>query len=141
MTHKLTISEIGGNFLGVEYLQTKIITEINRLRSLYFAKNDFFFESIYMSSSLVNIVSDSKLFSASIYDTSLYTITHSAEEERPVGILSNMQVYMDHSLKRNQIKISINKAKSRDLKIKTILENIEGEKVFEVFIEVDSDLI
>jgi hypothetical protein len=135
--HKLTISEIGGNFLGVEYLQNKIITEINKLRNMYFKQNDFFFESIYMPTSLINIISDSKFFNASIYDSSLYL----GEEERPVGILSNMQVYMDHTLKRNQIRISINKSRSRELKIKTILENIEGEKVFEIFIEVDSDLI
>jgi hypothetical protein len=137
MIHKLTISEIGGNFLGVEYLQNKIITEINKLRNMYFKQNDFFFESIYMPASLINIISDSKFFNASIYDSSLYL----GEEERPVGILSNMQVYMDHTLKRNQIRISINKSMSRELKIKTILENIEGEKVFEIFIEVDSDLI
>jgi len=135
--HKLTISEIGGNFLGVEYLQNKIITEINKLRNVYFKQNDFFFESIYMPTSLINIISDSKFFNASIYDSSLYL----GEEERPVGILSSMQVYMDHTLKRNQIRISINKSRSRELKIKTILENIEGEKVFEIFIEVDSDLI
>jgi hypothetical protein len=90
-----------------------------------------------MPASLINIISDSKFFNASIYDSSLYL----GEEERPVGILSNMQVYMDHTLKRNQIRISINKSMSRELKIKTILENIEGEKVFEIFIEVDSDLI
>lgn len=137
MIHKLTISEIGGNFLGVEYLQNKIITEINKLRNVYFKQNDFFFESIYMPTSLINIISDSKFFNASIYDSSLYL----GEEERPVGILSSMQVYMDHTLKRNQIRISINKSRSRELKIKTILENIEGEKVFEIFIEVDSDLI
>ena len=137
MIHKLTISEIGGNFLGVEYLQNKIITEINKLRNVYFKQNDFFFESIYMPTSLINIISDSKFFNASIYDSSLYL----GEEERPVGILSSMQVYMDHTLKRNQIRISINKSMSRELKIKTILENIEGEKVFEIFIEVDSDLI
>lgn len=137
MVHKLVISEIGGNFLGVEYLQNKIITEINKLRSLYFKKNDFFFESIYMPTSLINIISDSKFFNAAIYDDSVYL----GEEDRSIGILSNMQLYTDHSLKRNQIKISINKSKLRDLKIKTILENIDSGKVFEIFIEVDSDLI
>jgi len=133
MIHKLVIPEIGGNFLGVEYLQSKIITEINKLRNQYFKKNDFFFESIYMPTSIINIISDSKFFNALVYDHD--------EEERPIGILSNMQVYTDHSLKRNQIKISINKSKLRDLKIKTILENIEDAKIFEIFIEVDSDLI
>ena len=89
------------SYKGLSYLQRKLITKIIYFRNLYFSKNDFLFDSIYLSTPLTNIIAYSSYFNATIYNDSLYL----GEEERPIGIISDMQVYVDHNLKRNQILI------------------------------------
>lgn len=135
MIHKLEIKEKGGAFYGLGYLQSCIITEINKLFTIYQVKNNFPFDSIYMPATIINILSDSKFFHVIAYDDSL------DEEIRPIGVISNMLVYNEFDMKRNQIKLRVNKDKMRNLKIENIISNNENNLLFEIILEIDSDLI
>lgn len=132
MIHKLTIQEKGGTFHGLKYMQNKIITEINKIRQLYFGQE---LNSIYMSSSLFNIISDSSHFHVEMPSIGL------DERHTMMGILAGMTVYIDISLNRNQIKLSLTKGQMRESKIDSILDDNNMSKIFEVIIEIDSDLI
>ena len=57
-----------------------------------------------------------------------------------MGTLSGLIVYIDISLNRNQIKLSLTKGQIRESKIDIILASNKS-KIFEIIIEVDSDLI
>jgi hypothetical protein len=135
MIHKLEIKEKGGAFHGLSHLQLRIITEINRLSALYSIKNGFSFDSIYMPHTIINIISDSRHFHVIAYDDSLN------EESRPIGVISGMSVYMGFDLKRTEIKLCLSKDKSRNLKIENIISKDHNSLIFEIVIEVDSDLI
>jgi hypothetical protein len=86
-----------------------------------------------MPSTIVNIMSDNKNFHNIAYDDSLNN------DNQPVGVICNMLVYHEFNIKRNQIKLSINKDKMRDLKISSIISN--EDKLFEIILEIDTDLI
>ena len=129
MIHKLEIREKEGAFFGLSYLQNKITTEITRIRNIYKQSNGFLFDRIHISTALFNILSDSKQF---------HII---ADEDDAVGVIGGMHVYIDFSIPRNKIRLALGKTQTRDLKINAILDKDESEKIFDVIIEVDSDLI
>ena len=131
MIHKLTIQEPGGAFHGLKYLQSKIITEVNRIKTISLMEG-ISFNTIHISSVLFNILSDSSHFHA-----------HSGwlDPDQTVGVLCGMTVYIDLSMNRNQIKLSLTRDQIREHKISSILDKNSVNKDLEAIIEVDSDLI
>ena len=130
MIHKLTIQEKDGHFHGLSYLQSKIVTEMIKIRNLY-TKDHVSFNCIFIPHSILNIISDSKHFHKELI----------SEEDTLVGVISNMNVYIDFNLPRNHIRLSVDKGKYRNIKINSILSNDNSEYILEAIIEVDSDLI
>ncbi len=132
MIYKLTIQEPGGTFHGLTYLQSKIITEINKIKTISFMEG-VSFNTIHMSNVLFNIMSDSSHFRSN---------GGWLDPDESVGVLCGMTVYVNLSaLKRNQIKLSLTKDQIRDHKISAILDKNGIDRDIESIIEVDSDLI
>ena len=118
-------------------LQRRIVTEITKVRNIYFEKNHFNFDRIHISTSLYNILSDSNSF-----HTLKDIMGPDVENElSPVGVINGMHVYIDFSIHRNQMRLSINQDQVRNLKINAIFDKDDSKKTFEAFIEINSDLI
>lgn len=135
MKHTLVIQGKDDIYHGLSYIQTKIITEVIKLRNIYYQKNNFFFDNMFVSTSMFNLLSDHNLFHATdvvIYDDEL---THS------MGMIGGMKIFIDPSVNRNQIRISVDKSRLRDIKINSIVESDYTEKILEIIVDIESDLI
>lgn len=136
MLHKLEIPERESG-CSLSSLQRRIITEISKIKNIYYEKNNFNFDRIHISTSLYNILSDSNSF-----HTLKDIMGPDVENElSPVGVISGMHVYIDFSIRRNQMRLSIDKNQIRNMKINAIFDKDKSEKTFEAFIEINSDLI
>ena len=134
MKHTLVIQDKDSEYHGLSYLQRKIITEIIKLRNQYYSQNGFFFDMMYVSTAMCNLLSDSPSFH------SLKDVTFADElTSHPVGMINDIKVFVDMSVNRNQIKLSTDKNKLRHLKINTILDDESKKKIFEISIDVESD--
>ena len=130
LTHNL---QIKGREYSLLSLQRTIVTEIKRLSKYYYSSNKFYFDQINMATPIINILSDSQFFHV------LSSPTFNGEIYGPIGLINNMGVYIDHSLNRNQIKMMVGIEKLRDLKIESLFNT--DQKIFEIFLDIDSDLI
>ena len=133
MKHTLVIQDNDDDYHGLAFIQRKIISEVIKLRNQYYTQNGFFFDSMYFSTAMCNLLSDSSNFNLS---------TSSYEDDmniHPVGMIFDIKIFVDILCNRNQIRLSIDRSKVRHLKIDSILDDISKNKIFEIIIDVESD--
>ena len=127
MTHKVTIKYDQG---GVSGIGRRLLTEIIFLRNKYSISNGFIFDHIYISIILIDF----------LREMDSYENKKISDTIQLVGTLNGMQVFVDLEMNRNQIKLSIDKSRIREIKINSIIDQLPT-KDFEAIIEVESDLI
>lgn len=132
MVHKYTIKDDQGH--GVSYVARRMLDEVIRLRNQYFMKNEFLFDRIYVSPTIANFFSDLGGFSAYPISSYLDSTTQF------IGMVSDIKVFVDLEVNRNQIILSIGKTQIREVKINSIISDMEVKKT-EVTLEIESDLI
>lgn len=130
MVYKLHINENDGDY-GISYIGKKIVTEINKVSNYGFLANNCHYDVIYISVPLLNIISDLPMFKVSGYPGVPTDI---------VGYIRDMKIYIDPLLNRNQIKLTFDPSKLRELKINSILETTTIKEI-ESIIEIESSLI
>ena len=85
---------------------------------------------------MFNLLSDHRAFHATDFVTQFDDeLTHS------MGMINGMRVFIDPSVNRNQIRISVDKSRLRDIKINSIVENDYTQKILEIIVDIESDLI
>lgn len=134
MVHKFTIKDEQGH--GVSYVARRMLTEVIRLRNQYSIENGFLFDRIYVSPTISNFFSDLDVF---FVDSNTKSITDS-DTTQFIGKISDIKIYIDIEINRNQIKLSIGKSQIRELKINSIISDMETKNT-EVILEIESDLI
>lgn len=134
MVHKYTIKDEQGH--GVSYVARRMLTEVIRLRNQYSMENGFLFDRIYVSPTIANFFSDLDGFFVSS-DESHKNINNTTQF---IGKVSDIKIYIDLEINRNQIKLSIGKSQIRELKINSIISDMEIKNI-EAILEIESDLI
>lgn len=133
MVHKYTIKDEQGH--GVSYVARRMLTEVIRLRNQYSMENGFLFDRIYVSPTIANFFSDLNEFFVS--SESHKNVNNTTQF---IGKVSDIKIYIDLEINRNQIKLSIGKSQIRELKINSIISDMEIKNI-EVILEIESDLI
>ena len=102
-------------------LQRKLLLEIIKVRNEYLSKN-IFFDRLVMNNRMFNVIADTSSFSVSNINPDLI-----GEGLTKMGILAGLDVYINIELPSDVIQLSVEKSIARDMKIDSIIYDIELE--------------
>jgi hypothetical protein len=102
-------------------LQRKLLLEIIKVRNEYLSKN-IFFDRLVMNNRMFNFIADTSSFSVSNINPDLI-----GEGLTKVGILAGLDVYINIELPNDVIQLSVGKSTARDMKIDSIIYDMELE--------------
>jgi hypothetical protein len=102
-------------------LQRKLLLEIIKVRNEYLSKN-IFFDRLVMNNRMFNVIADTSSFSVSNINPDLI-----GEGLIKMGILAGLDVYINIELPNDVIQLSVEKSIARDMKIDSIIYDIELE--------------
>jgi hypothetical protein len=102
-------------------LQRKLLLEIIKVRNEYLSKN-IFFDRLVMNNRMFNVIADTSSFSVSNINPDLI-----GEGLIKMGILAGLDVYINIELPNDVIQLSVEKSTARDMKIDSIIYDMELE--------------
>jgi len=102
-------------------LQRKLLLEIIKVRNEYLSKN-IFFDRLVMNNRMFNVIADTSSFSVSNINPDLI-----GEGLTKMGILAGLDVYINIELPNDIIQLSVEKSTARDMKIDSIIYDMELE--------------
>jgi hypothetical protein len=102
-------------------LQRKLLLEIIKVRNEYLSKN-IFFDRLVMNNRMFNVIADTSSFSVSNINPDLI-----GEGLTKMGILAGLDVYINIELPSDVIQLSVEKSTARDMKIDSIIYDMELE--------------
>jgi hypothetical protein len=102
-------------------LQRKLLLEIIKVRNEYLSKN-IFFDRLVMNNRMFNVIADTSSFSVSNINPDLI-----GEGLIKMGILAGLDVYINIELPNDIIQLSVEKSTARDMKIDSIIYDMELE--------------
>ena len=102
-------------------LQKKLLLEIIKVRNEYLSKN-IFFDRLVMNNRMFNVIADTSSFSVSNINPDLI-----GEGLTKMGILAGLDVYINIELPNDVIQLSVGKSTARDMKIDSIIYDMELE--------------
>lgn len=115
-------------------LQRKLLLEIIKVRNEYLSKN-IFFDRLVMNNRMFNVIADTSSFSVSNINPDLI-----GEGLIKMGILAGLDVYINIELPNNVIQLSVEKSIARDMKIDSIIYDMELEN-YQVDLKIISSMI
>ena len=115
-------------------LQRKLLTEIIKVRNEYLSKN-IFFDRLVMNTRMFNVSADTSSFSVSNINPDLI-----GEGLIKMGILAGLDVYINIELPNDVIQLSVEKSTVRDMKIDSIIYDMELEN-YQVDLKIISSMI
>ena len=115
-------------------LQRKLLTEIIKVRNEYLSKN-IFFDRLVMNNRMFNVIADTSSFSVSNINPDLI-----GEGLIKMGILAGLDVYINIELPNDVIQLSLEKSTVRDMKIDSIIYDMELEN-YQVDLKIISSMI
>jgi hypothetical protein len=115
-------------------LQRKLLTEIIKVRNEYLSKN-IFFDRLVMNNRMFNVIADTSSFSVSNINPDLI-----GEGLIKMGILAGLDVYINIELPNDVIQLSVEKSTVRDMKIDSIIYDMELEN-YQVDLKIISSMI
>jgi hypothetical protein len=102
-------------------LQRKLLLEIIKVRNEYLSKN-IFFDRLVMNNRMFNVIADTSSFSVSNINPDLI-----GEGLIKMGIFAGLDVYINIELPNDIIQLSVEKSTARDMKIDSIIYDMELE--------------
>jgi hypothetical protein len=118
-------------------IQRRLVTEIVRIRNRYLMDNGFNATKLIVGSRIFNVIND-----AVAYSTAGYKLTDDSFD-RPtlVGKLMGIDVYLYVEMDINLMRMSIDDDVIRDMKIESILNDVNIGDRFTIDIKVISSII
>lgn len=130
-------TELASSYENYGSLQRRLITEIIRIKNQYLIDNGFNPTKLIVGTRIFNAISD-----VAGYSTNGYKISDdSFDDPTKVGKLMDMDVYLYVEMDINLIRMTIDTNLIRDIKIESILSDINIGDKFTVDIKVISSII
>jgi len=118
-------------------IQRRFVTEIVRIRNQYLMDNGFNPTKLIVGSRIFNVISD-----VAAYSTGGYKLTDdSFDQPTKVGKLMGIDVYLYVEMDINLMKMTTDDDIIRDMKIESILNDINISDKFTIDIKVISSII
>ena len=115
-------------------LQRKLLLEIVKVKNEYLCKN-ICFDRLIMNNRMFNVIADTSSFSVSGVNPDLI-----GEGLIKMGEINELDVYINIKLPNDVIQLSVEKSKSRDMKIDSIIYDTELEN-HQVDLKIVSSMI
>jgi hypothetical protein len=129
--------ELDNNTSSYHTIQRKLVTEIVRVKNQYLIDNGFNPTKLIVGSRIFNIISD-----VSAYSTGGYKLTDdSFDQPTLVGKLMDIDVYLYVEMDINLIRLTTDTDVIRDMKIESILNDVNISDKFTIDIKVVSSII
>lgn len=126
-----------GSFDTYNSMCRKLITEMVRIRNKYSLQNQSTFDRLYVPHTIFNILSDISGFHFGGLKS-----TSDIPDDNLCGKILDMDIYIDLSMKRNQMLFSFDKSKLRNEKLVFLISDEEEISNFdEVILEIDTEFI
>jgi len=129
--------ELDNNTSSYHTIQRKLVTEIVRIRNRYLMDNGFNPTKLIVGSRIFNVIND-----AVAYSTAGYKLTDdSFDSPTLVGKLMGIDIYLYVEMDINLMKMTTDDDIIRDMKIESILNDVNIGDKFTIDIKVISSII
>lgn len=114
----------------------RLVTKIIFYNNQSIVNTGFSYKRIYISNSILNILSDSSSFFVNPLQSNI-----DFDENRPIGKIADIDVYLKEHISKNHIIFSHEISEVRNSKINSILEDSDVTHLEELILEIKSEFI